>query len=50
MSVIQFNGALFQLKNALQEQGYVHLTVPQERPRCGGEVILIDVRMYICRS
>lgn len=39
MSVIQFNGALFKLRDDLKALGYINLKVPQERPRCGGETL-----------
>ena len=39
MSVIQFNGALYKLRNELKDLGYINLIIPQERPRCGGETL-----------
>lgn len=39
MSVIQFNGALYKLRDDLKQLGYINLTIPQERPRCGGETL-----------
>ncbi len=39
MSVIQFNGALYKLRDDLKQLGYINLIVPQERPRCGGETL-----------
>lgn len=39
MSVIQFNGALYKLRDGLVERGYTGLVIPQERPRCGGETL-----------
>ena len=38
MSVIQFNGALYMLRDLMKEEGYINVVIPQERPRCGGEV------------
>lgn len=38
MSVIQFNSATFQTRDALLTRGYLNITIPQEKPRCGGEV------------
>ena len=46
MGVIQFNGALHLLKTKLNEEGYLNTIIPQEKPRCGGEVILKDTRLY----
>lgn len=39
MSVIQFNACLFAARDALAQRGYAALTVPQERPRAGGETL-----------
>lgn len=38
MSVIQFNGALYMLRDFMVKEGYTGCVIPQERPRCGGEV------------
>lgn len=37
LSTIQFNSSLFLAKEKLEELGY-KIYVPQERPRCAGEV------------
>jgi hypothetical protein len=47
MSVIQFNSALFQMREELAGRGFLNLTIPQEKPRCGGEVGSADPRMHI---
>lgn len=39
MSVIQFNSATFQARDELVARGYLHVTIPQEKPRCGGETL-----------
>lgn len=39
MGVIQFNSAIYILRDELQKAGYKRLNIPQARPRCGGEVL-----------
>lgn len=39
MSVIQFNSCLYLTKEKLSEIGYTNLTIPQEKPRAGGETL-----------
>lgn len=50
MSVIQFNSAVYLLKELLTKEGYINLTIPQEKPRCGGEVKLLDSRLHFAST
>lgn len=40
LSTIQFNSSVFSIRDKLNEEGY-RVIVPQERPRCAGEVSLL---------
>lgn len=39
MCVIQFNAAMSMARARLQEEGYLSIEIPQEKPRCRGETL-----------